>query len=81
MFSASVNDADLSELTYLREHLSGAAKETIAGLHLSSSNYQVAQELLQEHFGGPANTDQRPPRRPHEFALRVRQHRVTLRSA
>ena len=54
MFSASVDAADLSDiqkLTYLREHLSGAAKETIAGLHLSSSNYHVAQDLLRERFG------------------------------
>ena len=54
MFSANVDAADLSDiqkLTYLREHLSGAAKETIAGLHLSSSNYHVAQELLRERFG------------------------------
>ena len=42
---------NILDLQYLREHLSGAAQKTIAGLYLLSSNYQVAQELLRERFG------------------------------
>ena len=55
MYKSSVEDhhglSDVQKFTYLREHLSGVAYETIAGLSVTESNYKIALGLLVERFG------------------------------
>ena len=56
-FSATVDQSDLpdvSKLVYLRSLLYGEAKQAIEGLSVTSVNYSVACEILQERFARPA---------------------------
>ena len=45
---------DVSKLVYLRSLLYGEAKQAIEGLSVTSVNYSVACEILQERFARPA---------------------------
>ena len=55
MFHATVDDnhklSDVEKFSYLRNIVSGAAAEAIAGLSLTHKNYSVACDLLREKFG------------------------------
>ena len=55
MFHATVDDnhklSDVEKFSYLRNIVSGAAAEAIAGLSLTHKNYSVACDLLRENLG------------------------------
>ena len=51
-----MDDSDLpttNKFTYLKSLLTGEAKETIAGMALTTANYNAACELLKDRFGRP----------------------------
>ncbi len=53
-FSSSIDNndqlSDVDKFAYLRGYLEGPAKSTIAGLSLTSTNYQCAIDLLKKRF-------------------------------
>ena len=55
VFHATIDDnhklSDVERLSYLRNIVSGAAAEAIAGLSLTHKNYSVACDLLRENLG------------------------------
>ena len=69
MFKASVDDADLPDVTkfsYLRSLLTDEASTCIAGLPLSAGNYSAACKMLSDRFGRPERIVlQSHPTAPH----------------
>ena len=50
--SLSIYDiTDVQKFTYLKKYLTGDAEQAIAGLALTTDNYQEAMEILKERFG------------------------------
>lgn len=54
-FEASIhkntNISDIEKLNYLMSKLSGEAKQSVSGIHLSNENYAVVVDLLKERYG------------------------------
>ena len=46
--------SDVNKFTYLQPLLQKEAKDSIAGLALTSANYQAAIEILKKRFGDSA---------------------------
>ena len=54
IFSATVDDSDISEVTkfsYLKSSLTGEAAQAINGIALTASNYNIACCILKERYG------------------------------
>ena len=43
--------SDIDKFNYLNSLLTGTAREAVAGLSLTSTNYQDAIAILKKHFG------------------------------